>query len=162
MQKLLIVLLFLSIGVSANAHKFYTSITDVSFNENSKTLEIIVKLFIDDFEKAIEDSYEKRLYLGTEREEFDQNNLIEKYINKHFEVNIKSNRVPLSYIGKETDRDYIWIYIEVVKVRSISEISIKNTLLTDLFPDQTNLINLETESGIKSVTLHKDLPQHSF
>lgn len=162
MTKYLGIIFLITLCLPAKAHKFYTSITDISYNEESKSIEIMIKLFVDDFEKAIEENYTQKLNLGKEKEIDDNNGLIKKYLKTHFEISIKDKDQELNYLGKETDRDYIWLYIEIPKVKSINDISIKNTLLTDVFPDQTNLINLETDSGIKSITLHKDFANYSF
>lgn len=162
MSKFVSFCFFISLWSGVFAHKFYTSITDISYNSSSKSYEIIIKLFVDDFDKVLDEKYGNSLQLGTEKEIEDKDNLVEQYLRVNFYLKSGSKEYDYEFLGKEADRDYIWIYIEVPKVKLKNEIMIRNTLLFDVFKDQTNLINFETETGIKSTTLHKDLKEHTF
>lgn len=136
-------------------HKFYMSVTDMEYNEESKSLEIIIQFFTDDLEKALEQGRE-RVFLGTEKESEEVNLLIEKYLNRHFRLQRKNAPIPYTFLGKEASIDYTWVYLEVENFDASKEFVVENKLLTELFEEQSNQVNYLKDGLSRSVTLHKD------
>ena len=109
--------------------------------------------FIDDFELALKNNFEKNIDLDASNLNVDS--LINLYISSSFKIeDIKSN-YDYAFLGKETDRDYVWLYIEVENFKPKDTITFENRMLMELFDDQTNQINFEYNSTIKTYTLNK-------
>ena len=52
-KQLLLFLLLLTVSLTAWAHAYHASIMDVRYNAQKQQLEIALKVFTDDFEKAL-------------------------------------------------------------------------------------------------------------
>lgn len=124
-------------------HKYYVSITEADYNFDTQTFELSVKFIGHDLEKALNEAGVPELNLGTPKEHKNADDYLLKYINKklHFVVNEKS--LTFSFVGKEVnDDDFIYCYIESEKVENLQKITIKNTLLTEIFKGQKNTVYL--------------------
>lgn len=153
----LVALYIFSISISINmAHKFYMSATGVKYQIESKTLQTTIKLFTDDIEKAINEENNIKCFLGTKKEAIETDQLLEKYILSHFKLKTKNNEIKLSFLGKEVDQDYTWIYLESNEINSPKRIEIINSILIDYFEEQTNRVNFENGSIKNSNSFHKD------
>ncbi len=135
-------------------HDFHLSKTEVHFNEHAQSLEITMHLFIDDLELAMGAQGMKDLYIATEKERADADGLIGKYIASAFELRVNDQMVTLNFLGKEESEDLIaiWCYLEKKEVTDIQSISIKNSLLTEIYDDQKNMVSFKG-NGIKKFWL---------
>lgn len=155
MKKTLLIL-FLFCSLASQAHKFYASITEVNYNPSSESLEVILKFFVDDFEEAVFRQSDVNLNLGTDLQHKLADSLVADYVNNGFYVANKNKTYENEYIGFESDKDYVWIYVEIKKFKAKGETQIKNSLLTELYPQQSNQINFNFNASIKTNTTHKD------
>jgi hypothetical protein len=80
--------------------------------------------------------------IGTAAEPPQVNELIESYIQKHFLLKVNGKEVAYNYLGKEAELDATWCYVEVKNVLKVQSLEVQNTLLTEAFDDQTNMVNL--------------------
>ncbi|MFD0976379.1 DUF6702 family protein [Salinimicrobium gaetbulicola] len=135
------------------AHKFYVSATDIEYNEKNRSLQIISHVFIDDLEKLLKERYHPDLFLLKKGEHPKSDEFIERYFNDKFKIRVNGKEVELNYLGKEYDKDELLIYIEVTDVEPIQNIFVKNAVLTDIFPEQKNVIKVEYKGTIKSLLL---------
>ena len=142
------------LGNSERAHKFYMSIIDMEYNEASKSLQISMKLFADDLEFVLEKEQNVKVFLGTEKEHEKTDDFIKSYLNTHFFIEQSKGSLPLTYVGKEVDKDYAWIYIEVKNFKVKDETLLTNSMLIDYFKDQTNKINYKKGDEVNSFTLY--------
>jgi len=130
------------------------SITEMHYNEKNQSLEIMIKLFTDDIEKALESKIEKPIFLGTEKEANQTDSIMEAYLRKHFILKEGDEIMEYDYLGKEVDRDYTWLYIEVEKFSTDLDHEIKHALLTDQFEDQKNQVNYYLNGKVETLDLH--------
>lgn len=156
MYKAFILLFALSLSQSVTAHKFYMSITEMQYNEESGYLEIIIKLFTDDIEKALEQKSDSSLFLGTPKESPQINKLLEDYLHKHFTLKTEDKILEINFLGKEVDKDYTWAYLEVKDFNPKNKYTLKNSILIDLFDSQANRVNYYYKEKTHSINLHKD------
>ncbi len=121
-------------------HAFHTSITQIDYISKSKTYEISVRIFTDDFEKAIERANKKK---DIKIEDGDKNDtLISNYISSHFVLTSPSNKkIYYKYIGKENEDQATWIYLELVGDLLIKGTKIQQNVLLELYDDQVNILN---------------------
>ena len=137
-------------------HKFYVSATDIEYNEKQRSLQIISHVFTDDLEDLLQARYDDKLTLVKGDEHPAADGFIQKYFQDKFRINVNGKDRSFKYIGKEYDKDQLLVYLEVEDVEALKNISVKNELLTDLFPEQKNVIKVEYEGEIKSLLLMRD------
>lgn len=152
----LILLALLPLLAFTAAHKFYVSATDIKYNEEQRTLQIISHVFTDDLENLLQTRYNKDLYLTKEKEHSAADQFIERYFQDKLHISVNSKERKLNYLGKEYDKDQLLVYIEVENVEPIKNISVENSVLTDLFPEQKNVIKVEFGGKIKSLLLMRE------
>lgn len=155
-KKFFLFLAFLPLLSFTGAHKFYVSATDIEYNEQQRSLQIISHVFTDDLENLLKARYNNELYLVKEGEHPAADEFVEKYFKDKFSVSIDGKNRSLKYIGKEYDKDQLLVYLEAEGVEPFKNISVKNAVLTDLFPDQKNIIKVENKGKIKSLLLMRD------
>ncbi|MDB4171600.1 hypothetical protein N9750_05780, partial [Polaribacter sp.] len=77
------------------------SLTQINFSPKSNSVQIIINVFMDDIETALNKDYNIDLQLTTEKELKGNDVYFEKYLNEklHFKVNTIDQK--FNYIGKE-------------------------------------------------------------
>ncbi len=66
------------------AHKFYVSVTNISYSEKDRALQITSRIFIDDFEQVLLERYGIEAHLATDSETALADEFIEKYLKTKF------------------------------------------------------------------------------
>lgn len=157
MKKIFLLFLALLPLLAFNAaHKFYVSATDIEYNEKNRSLQIISYVFTDDLENLLKTRYSEDLFLLKEGEHENVDHYIEKYFRDKLKINVNGKPREFSYLGKEYDKDQLLIYLEVENVEPFRKISVENAVLTDLFPEQKNVIKVERNGTIKSLLLSRN------
>lgn len=150
-------LLFVSAGLlSFNVHKYYLSLTQIKFKEEQKSVQIIINVFMDDIELALNKDYNIDLQLTTKTELKDNNVYFEKYLKDKLQFKINGESKVYNYLGKEYDGDLVFFYLEIENIASITTIEVANNILTFHFPTQQNLIKSKVGEKNKSVLLTKE------
>jgi len=136
-------------------HEEYYSITNIQYKENEKTLQITMRFFTNDMEIALQKFYGKSFELNTDREIAQANELIEEYIKQKFNLTIDGTLINYDWIGKEFEKDSIYLYFEVKNVEPFQSIEIRNACLIDAFPSQENIVKFKAFETYKSLVLNK-------
>ena len=85
------------------------------------------------------------------------------YINAHFTLFEKENKpLELVDIGRETDMDLTWIYLESKKIKPVKNLIVRNNMLNEEFSDQTHIIHLNQNEAHSSLYLHSGKTQDAF
>lgn len=147
---LLLVLVFSSFKA---VHKYYVSVTEIEYNEKTGSLQIISRVFIDDFEDLLKKRYDPEVVLGSNFESPNAKEYIKKYTEQKLELNVDGKPVKLNYLGKEYENDMLVLYLEVPQVPQFKKIRVKNTILMDMFEEQKNLIHVAYKNKTKSLIL---------
>ena len=138
------------------AHKFYVSATDIEYNEKTKSLQIISHVFTDDLEELLKTRYNKDLFLLKEGEHPEADKFVKKYFRDKLKIRVNGKEQRLNYIGKEYDKDQLLVYLEAENVEAPKNVSVENAVLTDLFPEQKNVVKVEHKGDIKSLLLTRN------
>jgi len=126
---------------SAAAHKYYVSLTQAEYNDETKTLEIAIRVFADDLELALTRAHKRSIYLDKSP---DAPPLVLAYLQEHFEIqNSKGERQKFKWVGMETKVDSVWIYVESGMPEGLDKARARNTLFFELYPEQTNTVNFK-------------------
>lgn len=151
---LYIINLILILSTFLVVHPFHVSVSDVNYNRETGTVEITHKIFLDDLENALNRSSESKVDIIKSAAKSELNDRLVNYLNNHFSINIDGEKIPLDFIGSEIQADAIWIYQESPAIKGFSEISVKNTVLFEMFEDQTNLVHIKNGKSTKSLRLY--------
>ena len=147
---------------SASAHKFYVSLTEMNYNQKTKSLEVSIKIFIDDIEDVLELENESKLFVCTEKEAPEVNTLLHEYTKKHFQILKENTHLNFEFIGKSCDQDYIYLFAEYKDFNPEQKYTLKNTLLTDDFHEQHNKVNYLVNGVVRSFSFTKDKTMQAF
>ena len=158
MKKTILLLLVLPL-LSFSAHKYYLSLTQIKFSPKEKSVQIIINVFMDDIETALNKDYSINLQLTTEKELKENDVYFKKYLKDKLQLKINTISKEFTYIGKEYDGDLVYFYLEIENIEKVESINITNKILTNHFPDQQNLIKSKVLDENKSKLLTKKEPQ---
>ena len=154
-KKALLLLLFIIPLLSFSAHKYYLSLTQIEYKNESKSIQIIINVFMDDIETALNKEYSIDLQL-TNQNELESNDVyFKKYLKKNLYFKVDNTSSSFNYIGKEYDGDLVYFYLEIENVNSLEAIEVVNTILIDYFPEQQNLIKSKVNKKHNSILLTK-------
>jgi len=137
-------------------HKYYVSLTQIEYNKKEHSLQIITNVFTDDIELALNKKYHLDLQLESKNELKNNDVYFKKYLEEKLHIKINDTIKKIKYIGKEYDKDLIYFYLEVPNIKEIKTIEVTNTILTDYFPNQQNLVKIKVHKNFKSVLLTKE------
>jgi len=141
---------------ATSIHKFYVSTTKIEYVVEKQSVQIITRIFIDDFERVLQERYDETIILS----EKDESEVIQAHIKRYLKarINIKINDIDskLVFLGKEYDNDIMICYLEIENVSNIKSIEISNTVLFDLYSDQQNILRTKINSKNKSFILIKE------
>ena len=96
------------------------------------------------------------MYLGTENENEKADNYINQYINQRFHMVVDGVSLNYNLIGKEIGNDdFLYCFLESNKVETPKKVTIKNTLLTEMFAGQSNSVYLTVGNQKVNYQLNK-------
>lgn len=124
-------------------------------NQETKHLEIILHVFIDDLQAAIEQSVDADLRLGTASESPLADSLIHNYVASHLKLMNGDAAKKLSWVGKEQSDDLtaFWCFLESEPISEPEGLRVQFSLLQDLYDDQQNILNVIWSNGDESYHL---------
>lgn len=156
LKKGLLILLLPLLAFTA-AHKFYVSVTNVSYAEKEDALQITTRIFIDDLEAVLLERYGIKGSLATENESKQADEYLEKYLRKKFQIEIDGEQNTYDIIGRKYDDDVCVFYLELPKIglAALKTIQIENEVLTDLYDEQQNVVHFKINGKKKSFVLLK-------
>jgi hypothetical protein len=137
-------------------HPLHITVTEIVFNEKNKSVEMLSRIFVDDLETTLRKRTNDQDLdiLNTPKASLDQ--LMASYYNDHFKIALDGKAQVIHYLGHERDGDAFIFYIEVEKIKKWKTIQITNSLLTEMFDDQSNLVHVTVRGDVKSMRLTKD------
>ena len=150
MRLIALMILAVLIPVKSPAHPLHLSITNITY-ENGK-LKISMKTFRDDWEVGYFHYHSKPIDFS------DPTNRdlpwFEDYLNLRFSLSFSENEpgLKLELIHVELEEDAMRIEMQTELPFKPNSLYIYNALLTDIYPDQTNLVIIgfeKRETGIK-------------
>ncbi|MCP4047992.1 MAG: hypothetical protein GY732_18615 [Gammaproteobacteria bacterium] len=143
---------------SVMAHRAPGSLTTIKWNEASGRTEIIHQLHIHDAESGVGTSLNMT---GLSVEDAEGRAHIAIYVEEHFYIKMGEKKLQLELIGAELSGNFILIYQEFPD-RLTQNILIHNSILRDMFPTQTNQVNIEDGDKVYSLIFSKDVGWLSY
>ena len=131
-------------------HPFHFSVTELKYNTQSHKMEASCKIFINDLENILKKQYGVSYDLYKQNDDVEVKNTLSKYIQKNLAVQVDTKNISFTLLGSEREDAALWIYLESTKVSTPKRVEINNTLLFDLFDDQSNIVHYEQNGQRKS------------
>ncbi len=136
-------------------HPFYIAMTDVNYNNNSRELEVSIRIFTDDFENTLRKNHgEINIDIEHPTSQTQMNGFVNDYIQKHVSFQVNGKPAAMSFAGYEKENESIWIYFEVKGVSSLQKVIVFNTLLHDYNENQINLIHIKANGKEQNTKLN--------
>ncbi|WP_320815355.1 DUF6702 family protein [Flavobacterium sp.] len=151
--KITLLLAVFTLMSSFAIHKFYVSVTQIDFVPKKQRIEITSRIFIDDFEKVLKKKYDKNFYLSTNKEIAEADSYIQKYLEEKIKLTINNKSHKVIFITKEVEDDVLICYLKVQFSEKITTFEIFNSVLTEMFSEQKNIVHTDINGNKKSVLL---------
>jgi hypothetical protein len=127
-------------------HPIHISVCNLELNDTENVISL--KLFKDDFALVLKNNYQVDIPME-KADDTINSQVISRYVNSCLQIGVSNgNNLGLNYTHSEINDDAIWIYFQVEKLNKISRLRIKNTLMMDLWDDQTNLMII-AQNGVE-------------
>ncbi|MEK9912897.1 MAG: DUF6702 family protein [Flavobacteriaceae bacterium] len=140
-------------------HKFYLSVTQMEFDADKNRITAISRVFVDDLEETLRQRYDVQLALGTDREDEKASFYIRRYVEQKLTVEINNVPLKFSFAGFTYQNDQIVLLSEFSIIDSDEyEIKVTNTLITDAYSEQQNLVHFRMNQKKQSEVLTKERP----
>lgn len=149
----IVTIAFMFVLFSAFAvHKFYVGMFQLEFVAQKKELQITTRLFIDDVNDALEKKYHKRTFIADPKESKEDQISLQNYIVEKFKIKINNQSKAYFFLSKEVENNVLICYFKIKDIPKINSIEIENSIMTELYPEQQNIIQFNN-NGKKSSLL---------
>jgi hypothetical protein len=156
-------ILIIVIFSAFSLHKYYVSVSESEYNESKRRIEVSLKVFSDDFENALDKELGKPVYLGGKNEYEKIDSLINSYLSTRFYFEVNKVKLQNHFIGSEIEGDATWLYFYTDTIASLPNIIfVYNNVLTELFEEQRNVVQVKVGSKIKSSLFTKSKAGKEF
>jgi len=155
------IILLLFFPLSIVLHDFHITHTTLHYNSDLETIEITIKVSIEDLERSLESRDSEKLRIGTEKENQSVNKKIENYFFDRLKIYTNNKKSNFNWIGKELHNNLhdIYLYFEIPncnKYGKIESIKLTNTIFLETESHQNNIVLIEFNSSNFNLTFTKD------
>ncbi len=142
----------------ASLHPLHVSVTEIEMDDKDKRLEIMMRVFMDDLEVTLRNEYKNPDLDILNPRGLTVDQMMENYLKKHFKIMLDNKSVVTKYLGHEQEGDAFIFYVEVGNVKKWKTINVQNSIITDTFDDQSNLVHVTVGEKVRSLRLTKNHP----
>ncbi len=140
-------------------HPLHVSVTEIEFDQKSKSFEIMMRVFIDDLEISLRNSLNQpELDILDPKNGVTTDQLAGDYLKKHFKITLDNELQKTTYLGHERESETFIFYIEVSNVKKWRTITVQNDIIIATHEDQSNLVHVTVKDRVKSLRLTKNTP----
>ena len=144
------------IFVFSGLHPFHVTVTELIYKEDEKAVQIMHKIFVDDFEQTLNKAYNVNLDILALTDTKSIDSLISDYLSKKFSISINGKKEEIVYLGSELEENVLWCYQEIYKVRKPKTFQVTNKVMFEEFDDQSNLVHTNMNGEIKTMRLQQN------
>ncbi len=138
----LLIFFLLPFTTPTNHHPVFVTVTTVEHNAKEQILEVSCKLFTDDFEKTLRDTYKTHVDLLNDQQHAGMDKIVKDYIPRHLQITVDGKRQILQYVGFEKDSDGIMCYFQVNNIVNPKQFDLYNDLLYNMSDQQMGLMHI--------------------
>ena len=142
---------------SSSTHKYYVSTTDMFFKPEQNQLQLVVRVFTDDFTTSLSRFTSAEIKLDPDQfSEAVISAHISAYFQQYFQIKSPKRQPAFSFVGWEYKKDQTILYASFDSLPKMTKLEWFNTFMMDVFPDQKNIVTFTTPKGKKSYLHTKD------
>ena len=161
-MRLLVVLAALLLPLTGAAlHAYHSTLTELRYNAAKKQLELSVKVFTDDFEKAISqgqpasvsltDTGPRPLALAT------------AYVQRTLQVRTPAGApLQVQVLGMQAENDGYWLYCKVPLPGPLTGVQLRQAMMLEVFGDEMNIVNIEANGKKQSALFRSGHEQETI
>jgi hypothetical protein len=142
-------------------HKYYISVSNVKYNKEASSLQMVSRFFIDDMEDVLNARNPVAVELGVAADIKNHYESIQKYLNAKLYIRIKGSNLRPKLIGAEYVNDQIVLYTEFKTASSPTEIKMSFDAFCEMFEEQQNLVHFNINDERKTLVLDRSTPLES-
>lgn len=140
-------------------HPIHVSVTEVEYDEKDQTLEVMMRVFIDDLELTLRNQLgQPELNILHPNNEHSTDQLVGEYLAEHFRISLDSKAQKAAYLGHEVEGEALILYVEVKNVGKWNTITIHNNVIMSTYDDQSNIVHVYVGDHVKSLRLTRNTP----
>ena len=140
------VVLFLGMTGTTTKHPDHHSLCNLNYNPRTQHIEMVQRIFIDDLldEFSVADSLSTQALKNTELDSFFERNM-PNYFQKHLILWINDKEIAMNYVGQQIKGPQLVVYLEsqALLKEVPQKITLKSTILHQMFEDQKNLVKIK-------------------
>lgn len=146
----------------AGMHPYYISVTEIVHNPRLSRLELTLRIFVDDLEKAVAGHQALESFYIRDPDDPQTRELIRLYLLEYLALQIDGQAAVPEYLGGEVEDDTFWAYLKVDGVERFGVLNIENRLLFELFGEQLNLVHVQQGDSIRTFRLTAERPTAEY
>jgi hypothetical protein len=140
----------------ARAHPIHTTLTVVT--PNATGARFMLRAFADDFSAVVARYAGKPAPTDSSALPAD----VQRYVSAHLAaVDANGKALALVSCGIRRERELYWICVRLDDARGLAGVRLQNRVLTDLHPDQVNIVQVDGANGRRTTLFTKDTPLSS-
>lgn len=143
-------------------HAIYVSILEIRYDEEWGDLNLQVKIFSDDLENALQTSANRQLFLRPDQESPNIDGYLQAYLNEKIQLRSRDGNMPLHLVRKKFVEDATWIYLKAYGSCNMTSLTVKSSILLELFDAQTNIIRLKANGENYISNLDRQIQEKKF
>ena len=143
------VLLLPLAGARPALHAYHTTLTELRYNAAKKQLELSVKVFTDDFEKALSQGQSAPVNFTDAGPR--PLALTAAYLQRTLQVSTPAGApLPLQVLGLQAENDGYWLYCKVPLPGPVPGVKLRQAMMLEVFGDEVNIVNIEANGKKQS------------
>ena len=138
---------------AVSLHPFFVSVIEIDQNTKDKSLEVSVRIFIEDFEATLRKYGNTKVDLQHPTNKATTDKLVNTYLQNKLQLQVDGKPVTMHYIGFEQRLESIWVYLEVQNIATLKKLDVNCNLLYEFEQKQTNIFHIKANNTEKSFKL---------
>lgn len=139
----------------AFAHQQKTAITTILFNPRTQNIEVMHRFNMHDAEHAVREIFDKKADIISSA---DTQKRFALYVGERFHLATQDGQLlNLASVGYEAEGKFFWVYQETSQISDLDSLLVQHDALRDLWPSQTNTVNIEGNGKIKTLTFTENI-----
>ncbi len=139
-------------------HKFYLSVSEITYSDSDEKLRVVSRIFIDDLDAVLLERYDVDSKLTTKFEHKMADFYLEKYIREKLVIKANDSILEYRILGKKVNNDQLVFFIEAnLHIESLDSLFVQNEMMMDLFEEQQNIVHIFLKGKKKSFMLIREL-----
>ena len=144
-------------------HPIHLSVTEITYSEKDKAIQVTSRIFIDDLELSIQKQLNQpNLDILEPKNGLTLDQMAFGYLKEHLKVKLDGKPQIIKILGHEIEDVAVVFYIEIENVKKIKSLEVRNDVIMETHKDQSNIVHVTYKGPVKSVRLLRDKPSEVF